>query len=549
MNETNPLAGFPIAEPWSLATGQAGKFLVFGGLFFFILAAVFGLFSGRRPKAATPAAISFLLGALSLFGAFACLATLFAKNQFQFGYVFEHGDVHTALQYKIAGVWSGQQGSFLLWATTSAIFGLLTLRGTGKYRASYVSAYSIFLATLCGILAYETPFGLIHEVIRNGQVFVPPSGQGLAPSLMNYWVVIHPPTIFMGFGSLTVLFAYVISAIFTGDLEDWISRVRPWALVSTGILGLGICMGGFWAYETLGWGGFWGWDPVENASFIPWVFVVTFVHGIIVQTAKKRWHGSNLWLGAAPFITFCYGTFLTRGGYLDKVSNHSFASMEKSALVILMVFLITVAVGFVALYFWRGHRLAKAADALPTDDPGVSRESLYAAGVLLLSLTAAVLALGMSWPLVMALTGRQVSKIEEGVYHKAVVWFFLPIMIAMAVAPFSSWRSLGARELVRRVANVVQRLRRGDGLDVAWAANSRMGSFCVGRCDGVDAVRLSHGGGALDCGTAPRLRLCLRGQRMAGGRSLSPGRQIHRRLHRPPWHCHPLRRSYPFAGP
>jgi cytochrome c-type biogenesis protein CcmF len=450
----DPLAGFPIAEPWSLAVGQAGKAFVFSGLGFFLLCLIFSVAGHFRPVLRRLTGWTFSLGSIALFGAFISLGTLFAKNQFQYEYVFAHGDVHTALQYKIAGIWSGQQGSFLLWATTSAIFGLLTMRGTGKYRSAYLAVYSGFLATLCGILAYETPFGVIKDAIRDGNVFVPSSGRGLEPSLLNYWVVIHPPTIFMGFGSLTVLFAYAISAILKGDLTDWIARVRPWVMVTTAILGVGICMGGFWAYETLGWGGFWGWDPVENASFIPWLFVVAFLHGIIVQTTKKRWSGTNLWLGALPFITFTYGTMLTRGGYLDNVSNHSFASMDKSALKILAFLLLGVVVGFPALFFARGIKLARANNVAAPPEAGIDRESMYGAGALFLSLLSAVLIAGMSWPVIMALSNRTASKIEEGPYHLVVVWFFVPIMILIAVAPFVSWRVMGFRALVTRISNV-----------------------------------------------------------------------------------------------
>lgn len=449
----NPVASFPVAAPWSLATGQAGKTLVIVGLCLFCLALILSPLHKRLGFASKTSVLAFILGCFALFGAFGCLATLFANDQFQFSYVFAHGDVHTTLQYKIAGVWSGQQGSFLLWAITSAVFGLLTLRSVGPYRPAYLAVYSGFLATLCGILAYETPFGILDAVNLGGKVFVPPSGQGLAPSLMNYWVVIHPPTIFTGFGSLTVLFALAVAAILHKDVTDWMPIVRPWALGSVAILGLGICMGGFWAYETLGWGGFWAWDPVENASFIPWLFAVALVHGAMVQAAKKKWHGSNLWFGALPFLTFCYGTFLTRGGYLDKVSVHSFASMDKSALTILKIFLALVLLGYLGLYLWKGRPLAKAF-ASPTEGvPGIEREALYRSGVVLLTLLGAVLSLGMSWPLIMSLMGRATAKVEEGLYHKVVVWLFLPLMILVAVAPFVGWRPMTRKEVGAKVVN------------------------------------------------------------------------------------------------
>lgn len=452
MNE-DPLASLSHAQPWSLATGQAGTGLIFAGLSLFLLAALLSALSAKKPFLGRFAGGAFVLASLSLFGAFGCLATLFVRDQFQYQYVYSHGDINTTLAYKIAGVWSGQQGSFLLWATASAIFGLLTMRAAGLYRPAYLAVFSVFLATLCGILAYETPFSIPATVVMNGKTFIPPSGTGLAPSLMNYWVVIHPPTIFLGFGSLTVLFAFSIAAMLHRNVREWIAMVRPWALVSLAILGLGICMGGFWAYETLGWGGFWAWDPVENASFVPWLFLAAFIHGIIVQAGKKRWHGANLVLGALPFLSFCYGTFLTRGGFLDKVSVHSFASMNKSALVILEWFIGGIVAIFTAIYLWRGRALAREANAAPV--AGISRESLYTSGMLLLTLTAIVLALGMSWPLAMGLMNRPVASVEEGLYHQVMVWFFVPIILGIAITPFVSWRPIGVKELWRRVFNVL----------------------------------------------------------------------------------------------
>lgn len=453
MNPTDPLHGLPIAQPWSIHTGDAGRDLIAAGIALFVLSVVLWIFQPKKPALGVPATICFVLGCLGLFGAIFCLGDLFVNNQFQYEYVYQHSDVATDLKYKIASIWTAQQGSFLLWACTSALFGLLTIRGTGQYRRWYVIAYSAFLASLCGILNYETPFKIMSTVVRDGHVYVPPIGSGMVPSLQNYWVVIHPPTIFTGFGSLTVMFAYAVAAMMTGDALDWARRVRPWTLVSVAILGLGLCMGGLWAYETQGWGGFWAWDPVENVSFVPWIFSAALIHGVIVQVTKKRWIGSNLLLAGLPFLTFVYGTFLTRSGLLDKVSVHSFASMDKSALVVLRGFLWAVVVLFAGLWFWRGLPLAKQY-AKKDEEPGLQRESLYRIGVLLLSLLAAVVTLGMSWPVITALRGGQGSKVEEWLYHLVVVWFFIPIMILVAVAPFASWRPMALKDLWAKVVTV-----------------------------------------------------------------------------------------------
>src|SRR5689334_3050201 len=291
------LSKFPPAPFWAEAAGPVGRVFVLAAIVFFLLSAIGWSLASRNPKAETLGKRCFTLGACSIFGAFLTLASLFVGDQFQYNYVFSHSDSIIALKYKIAAIWAGQQGSFLLWACTSSLFGLLAVRVTGKYRRWFTVPYAAFLASLCGILAYETPFNV---TLIDGRALVPPIGVGLTPSLQNYWVVIHPPTIFMGFGSLTVMFCFAISAMLTGDLKSWLALVRPWALVSLAVLGLGLCMGGFWAYETLGWGGFWAWDPVENVSFVPWVFTAAFVHGLIVQTTRGRWPWTNLMLAGLP---------------------------------------------------------------------------------------------------------------------------------------------------------------------------------------------------------------------------------------------------------
>lgn len=456
MNEA-VLSTFPTAAPWSLWTGELGKDLVIASLIAFIGATIFWLLP--RFAAETDQAFEnrnkissglFVAGCIFTLGTMGCLTALFVKDQFQYGYVFNHSGTSTSIAYKVASVWTAQQGSFLLWASTSALFGLLAIGATGTYRRIFGSAYAVFQACLCGILAYDSPFTLLKDVVAHGKVFVPPDGNGMVPSLQNYWVIIHPPTIFTGFGSLTVLFAYAVAAMLTKNGEKWVSQVRPYALVSMSILGLGLCMGGMWAYETQGWGGFWAWDPVENVSFVPWLFCTALAHGLIVQSTRQRWKAANLLLAGLPFVAFVYGTFLTRSGLLDKVSVHSFASMDKSALQVLRTFLVVLCIGFASL--WIGTRKQFTSEPHPTNS---ARESFYRFGVLIISLFATVIALGMSWPVITALRGGQGSAVEERTYHLVVTWFFIPTMIAMAVAPFASWREMHRNELFARILNVV----------------------------------------------------------------------------------------------
>ena len=283
---SDPLVGAVPAPVWSLILGQFGSACVLAAIVLQVLTTVLWLVTPSRPKVEIWAKRTFSLGCFAYFLALGAVITLFVNDQFQFKYVFGHGAVDNELQYKIAGTWSGQEGSFLLWGTMSALFGVIVAPFTRSYRRWFTIAYAPFLASVAAILAYESPFFL--RPLVDGVAMMPKTGQGMPPSLMNYWVVIHPPTIFAGFGSLTVLFAFAVAALVTKNLEDWIALVRPWALISLGLLGVGLAMGGFWAYETLGWGGFWAWDPVENASLVPWLTLVAGLHVMLI--AKSTGH-------------------------------------------------------------------------------------------------------------------------------------------------------------------------------------------------------------------------------------------------------------------
>ena len=438
--EKHPALNLPNAPEWGLFLGKFGIVGVYATLIACSVALLLSLFSPNKFQLVRRNA--FYLACLGFVLVFCSLAVLFVTDQFQFQYVFSHSSKENPFFYKVASVWTAQQGSFLLWAVFSSIFGWVTVAKSSQYERWYTAVFAVFLGVLAGILAYETPFGLntFPDLFRDGKALIPPDGTGMVPGLQNYWVVIHPPIIFLGFGSLTVPFAYGIAAMLTGDSSGWIKLCRAPVLVGASILGLGISLGGLWAYETQGWGGYWGWDPVENVSLVPWLFLVVLAHGLIVQNVRKNWVSANLLMSGIPFISFVYGTFLTRSGLLDKVSVHSFASMDRNALMVLRAFLCTVVIGFGLIYALKGYKLGKSANKAESGESGFNRASFYQLGMLSLCLMAFVIALGMSWPVITAMRGGQGSAVEAGVYHKAVFWFYGIVMVGMAVAPYVSWK-------------------------------------------------------------------------------------------------------------
>jgi cytochrome c-type biogenesis protein CcmF len=435
----------------------------------FVIAALAWLFAPKQKMLGRIGAWSFGIGCVSVLGSFSVLASLFATMRLEYDYVWGHSDPSYSMPYRIAGVWAGQQGSFLLWASAAAVFGLLASRGTGEFRRWFTVFYSVFLSAIAGILAFESPFKL---VMAGGLPVVPNEGAGMSPALLNYWITIHPPVIFLGFGALTVLAAYGFAALATNKLQEWVPMVRPWAIVAATLTGLGLCMGGFWAYETLGWGGFWMWDPVENVSFVPWVLSLGLVHGIIVQITRKQWTVTNLMLAGLPFLLFVYGTFLTRSGVLSETSVHSFAEMDKIALKLLMGLMTVTTVGYVGLWAWRSIQFKRSNVSADMVVKGVNREGFYRLGVLMLVLVGLLAAVGMSVPMAMSLMGKKAQIVEEPLYHKTLVWVYVPLLFAMALAPMASWRGMKFKDFFSRSYGVLCVTLVGVGLAMMAAAGT-----------------------------------------------------------------------------
>jgi len=446
----------PLPPDWSLRTGDLGRTSILLAGILFTVAILGWIISKHNANFKKISSICLNLGVAGLFVAFVSLGALFVGNRFEYNYVYQHGDISNAIQYRIAGIWSGQQGSFLLWACAAGLFAVLTAKGAGKFQRWYSISYATFLGALSGILAFESPFDL---TMADGKVVVPPNGAGLAPSLQNYWVTIHPPTIFLGFGALTVMFAYAFAALMEKDYDTWIPKVRPWAITAVSLLGLGLCMGGFWAYETLGWGGFWMWDPVENVSFVPWCMGIAFIHGIVIQVSRGTKKIGNVVLGGLPFLTFVYGTFLTRSGFLADASVHSFAEMNRSALQLLIGLMGLFSIGFFGLLIQRcvvGRKEA-AANGSTAEQASApyGREALINAGIATISAIGVATMIGMSMPFVQALKHQPSKVVEEGLYHQVLTWFFIPTMILIALAPFAPWRNSTLKETATRFYNVM----------------------------------------------------------------------------------------------
>lgn len=443
----HPTPNLTAPAAWANAVGTIGAALIWVAIVSFV-ASLIVFATPLRQRIAKVGTGLFVLGASSAWLTFGCLATLMLRHQFQYSYVFKHSDSATPLGYLVSAIWAGQEGSFLLWTCMASLVGVLALRGLKHYRPGFVGFYSLFLAGLCAILAYESPF---KQDLLEGR-FMPPEGRGLNPTLFNYWILIHPPTIFLGFGALTVLSAYGFAAMVHRDRTSWVAQVRPWTILTATLTGIGLIMGGFWAYETLGWGGFWAWDPVENTSFVPWLWAVALLHGLYVQTTRGKWQSLNIFLAGTSLLTFVYGTFLTRSGFLKDQSVHSFAEMNRNALWILLGILGTLVGSFLVLFGRDVWLNRKSLPEAPREAKGLHRENFIATAILLMIGFALAAGIGMSIPLFQSMRGLEAKVVEESVYHNVLVWLFVPFALAAALGPIVSWRGMGFRQVLGRLS-------------------------------------------------------------------------------------------------
>ncbi|MFO0414409.1 MAG: cytochrome c biogenesis protein CcsA, partial [Bacteroidota bacterium] len=250
------------------------------------------------------ARIAFFIEVFAVIGIFVSLYFIISRHLFEYRYAWQHSNLALPMQYILSCFWEGQEGSFLLWSFWHCILGLILIRKEKQWEApvmTVISFMQLLLATMViGIYFFDfkigsSPFVLMRNEdmlspdrfpvgfmpdgsLRNDYLSFIRDGNGLNPLLQNYWMTIHPPVLFLGFASTIVPFAYAIAGLWTKNYSGWIAAARPWALFSAGILGLGIMMGAAWAYESLTFGGYWAWDPVENASLVPWLVLVSAIH-------------------------------------------------------------------------------------------------------------------------------------------------------------------------------------------------------------------------------------------------------------------------------
>src|SRR5262245_14700022 len=364
------------------------------------------------------------LHALASVSALALLCFYFVAHRFEFDHVARYSSRVLSPALTLAATWAGQEGSILLWVALGSIVALALWRQPGSLARPALFFVCATQAWLLGLLLVRSPFVRL--------AVAPPDGLGLNPLLEDPWMVIHPPVLFVGYAALVVPFALAAAALVRGRYDDWNRMAWPWALFGVVTLGAGIALGGVWAYKTLGWGGYWGWDPVENASLVPWLVAVGLVHGLLIERTTASLKRTNLLLAALAWGTVVGGTYLTRSGVLQDFSVHSF--QDAGLNLPLLGFLITSLVAGLAPLAWR-WRTVPAGRATWVD---LSRESALWLGLMTVLALAAFVTLGTTTPILSAIAGQPAS-VNARFYELVAVPVGILLVLTMALAPALRW--------------------------------------------------------------------------------------------------------------
>src|ERR671919_330919 len=382
-----------------------------------------------------------LLGAVVAAGA---MEWALVTHDFSIAYVVRNHARATPLLYTVAALWGALEGSILLWGLVLAAYLAVTVH---RLRAR-ASEPLVAWATLVGLVVAAFFFALMlgpANPFRSVSGLIPKDGLGPNALLQNHVLMaIHPPMLYLGYVGMTIPFSFAVAALITGRVgEGWLLETRRATLVAWAFLSVGIILGAWWSYEVLGWGGYWAWDPVENASFIPWLTATAFLHSVVVQERRGMLRVWNLSLIIATFCLTILGTFLTRSGVLNSV--HSFT--ESTIGPVLLGFLGFVAAVGIGLIAWRGDRLR----APGRIDSPVSRESAFLGNNLLFAGLAFVVLLGTVYPLLAeALQDRRLS-VGEPYFERMTTPIGIALLFLMAAAPALPWRATSTEVLRRRL--------------------------------------------------------------------------------------------------
>lgn len=359
------------------------------------------------------------------------------RSDFSIEYVWRVSSLEMPDYLKVTALWGGQAGSLLFWNLLLATFTSAAMaRNWNRQRA--MMPYAIMIASLTQIFFLGISLFVENPFVR--LAVVPPDGNGLNPLLRHPGMIIHPPMLYLGFVGFTIPFAFAMAALMSGKLDDtWIRITRRWTLVAWLFLSLGLILGGRWAYDVLGWGGYWAWDPVENASLMPWLAGTAFLHSVMIQEKRDMFKMWNMFLVVLTYCLVIYGTFIVRSGVISSV--HSFAESAIGPLFfgfITLMFLISV--------YW----LLKRREELKSENhlsSFLSREAAFLYNNFLILAILAVVFFLTNYPIISELFTNEKGFVGPPVYEQALAPLFALLMLLMGVAPLTMWYRTSAKRI------------------------------------------------------------------------------------------------------
>jgi cytochrome c-type biogenesis protein CcmF len=410
----------------------------------------------------------FIIHAIMVIGVIATLFVIIQQHYFEYHYAYAHSSLHLPGQYMISCFWEGQEGSFLLWMFWQSVLGIILIGTQRAWEAPVMTLFALvqtFLASMIlgvvipglSLKLGSSPFILLRDamadpIFKIQPDFIPKDGNGLNALLQNYWMVIHPPTLFLGFALTLVPFSFCMAGLWQKKYTEWVKPALPWTLFGAAVLGLGILMGGYWAYETLSFGGYWNWDPVENAVYVPWLIMIASLHTMITYKNSKTALKFSVILVIAVFVLILYSTFLTRSGILGDASVHSFTDLGLSGqLLVYMMFFTIAAVTLVAIR-WKN---------LPTTNKEVStysREFWIFLGATTLCFMGFQVLLPTSIPVynkvleIFGVTSNLAPPAEQiTFYSKWQLWFAVAIGLLSGTGQFFWWKRIDKAKLKKEL--------------------------------------------------------------------------------------------------
>ncbi len=454
-----------------LSPGNIGHFFVLLAFVASIVSTLAFFTAGKKTGPAEKsswirfARFAFITQLVSSIIIFATIFYICSNHYYEYMYVYKHASKELEPKYLLACIWEGQEGSFLLWTCWHSILGIFIMLRSKEWEAPVMTVISFaqffLLMMLIGIYVGDvrlgsSPFTLTRNEIP-GPIFSQPNylsfikdGVGLNPLLRNYWMVIHPPVLFLGFATTIIPFGYAYAGIQSRRFGDWVSPALPWALFCACVLGVGIMMGGKWAYESLNFGGYWAWDPVENASLVPWLIMVAGLHTMVIFKATGHSLKASYLFAFLSFIFILYSTFLTRTGILGDTSVHSFTDAGKAINFMILLFLAAFTLPSLILYLV----YAKKMPALQKEENTNSREFWMFIGSLVLFLAAMFIIAKTSVPVYNKVLGTNIGLPEdvEFSYNKVIVMVAIIVGLLSAITQYFKYKKTDRGYLLKKIA-------------------------------------------------------------------------------------------------